>query len=212
MPHHSYFAYFEASRTYTTPRPPVKRPAEITSDYFAPVRFRLFLFELAYTAQHLLSRTRGVQGNRRSPHPQYRNRHVALAATFTPLMQEIWREECVAVCAALMVSTTAIGVASGTFEPLFVSIVAIGGCGRDLGAVGSRLAGLDRLDRDRLLLCFSKRSGRIFDPHAFMHWLGLFHRRGAGASQHAAAKELSATDRGKRSRPSRRIIVRCMTR
>jgi len=74
---------------------------------------------------------------------------------------------------ALMLSTTAIGFESGTFEPLFVSIVAM------VVAVGTLApweAGWQASIGWIGIACFYVLETRRpdLDPHAFMHWLGLF--------------------------------------
>lgn len=133
----------------------------------------LILFELAYTAQHLLSAPAAFRETEGLHILSIAIGIVALAATFTPLMQKFWREECVAVCAALMVSTTAIGVASGTFEPLFVSIVAMVVA---VGTLAQWEAGWQASIGWIGIACFYvlETQRPDLDPHAFMHWLGLF--------------------------------------
>jgi PAS domain S-box-containing protein len=97
---------------------------------------------------------------------------LAFASTFTGLVPRFWREACVAICAALLASTTKIGIDSKNFEPLFISIVALvvgvgalapweGGWQASIGWIG--------------IICYYalefRRPG--LDPHAFMHWMGL---------------------------------------
>jgi PAS domain S-box-containing protein len=97
---------------------------------------------------------------------------IAFVATFTVLMPRFWREVCVLLCAALMVSTTKICLASGNFELLFISIVALvagvgtlapweGGWQASIGWIG--IACFYVLESHRPML----------DPHSFMHWMGL---------------------------------------
>ncbi len=97
---------------------------------------------------------------------------LAFAVTFSPLVPRFWREVCLAVCAGVMVSTTKIGIDSGTFEPLFISVVALViGVGILAPWETSWQASIGWLG----VVCFyvleTTRPG--LDPHAFMHWLGL---------------------------------------
>jgi PAS domain S-box-containing protein len=97
---------------------------------------------------------------------------LAFAATFTPLMRRFWRKVCVATCVGLIVSTTLIGIASGAFEPLFISIIALViGVGTLAPWEGVWQASVGWVG----IICFYVLEARLseHDPNAFMHWIGL---------------------------------------
>lgn len=97
---------------------------------------------------------------------------AALVATFTTLVRRFWRQCCLAVCTGLILSTTQIGIASHTFEPLFISIVVL------VIGVGT-LAPWDSRWQASIgwlgivSFYFLEASVPGHDPHVFMHWAGL---------------------------------------
>jgi PAS domain S-box-containing protein len=97
---------------------------------------------------------------------------LTFAATFTRLVPRFWREVCVAICAVLIVSTTMVGMESASFEPLFVSIVALViGVGTLAPWEGRWQASIGWVGIVCFYLLESRFPGR--DPHASMHWIGL---------------------------------------
>ncbi len=97
---------------------------------------------------------------------------LTFATTFTPLVPRYWREVCLAVCGGLLASTTAIGIESRQFEPLFVSIVAlVVGVGTMAPWEGRWQAAIGWLGIACFYILESNLPGR--DPHVFLHWTGL---------------------------------------
>jgi PAS domain S-box-containing protein len=132
----------------------------------------IVLFQLAYAAHQLVSSPATFAATRNLHLLNILLGVLGFAATFTALVPRFWRETCVAVCAGVIMSTTRIGIESGTFEPLFITIVGLvigvgilapweGGWQASIGWIG--------------IGCFYllESDGAILDPHAFMHWLGL---------------------------------------
>jgi len=133
----------------------------------------MVLFQLAYATQHLVASPTDFSHTEAFHFLNVAIGLFAFAATFSSLVPRFWRGACVAVCAGLMISTTFIDIGCGTFEPLFISIVAlvIG-----VGTLAPWEAGWQASIGWIGLACFFvlewSRPG--LDPHAFMHWLGLF--------------------------------------
>ncbi len=97
---------------------------------------------------------------------------LAFAATFTPLVPRYWRGTCVTICAGLITSSTRIGIDAGTFEPLFISIVALAiGVGTMAPWEGAWQASIGWIGIVCFYLLELNLPGR--DPHAFLHWIGL---------------------------------------
>ncbi len=128
---------------------------------------------MAYAAEHLIASPANFQDTELFHFLNIAIGLIAFLVTFTPLVPRFWREACVAVCAGLMISTTRIDIAAGTFEPLFISIV---GLVIGVGTLAPWEAGWQALIGWIGILCFyvleSSQPG--LDPNAFMHWLGLF--------------------------------------
>ena len=133
----------------------------------------IVLFQLAYAAQHLFESPTEFIHTEAFHFLNLAIGLFAFAATFSSLVPRFWRGACVAACAGLMISTTAIDISTGTFEPLFISIVAlvIG-----VGTLAPWEAGWQASIGWIGLACFCvlEWSRPDLDPHAFMHWLGLF--------------------------------------
>ncbi len=93
-------------------------------------------------------------------------------ASYTRRLPRYWRQATLLVGAALMVSTTAIGVHSSSVEPLFVSICVI------LVGTGTLVPWNGRWQAATSLVgvvCFSAlcRIRPHGDPNVYIHWLGL---------------------------------------
>jgi two-component system sensor histidine kinase/response regulator len=133
----------------------------------------LVLFEVAYAVEHSLSSPAGFSATAGLHLFNIAVGICAYAATFTQLVRRFWREACVAVCAGLMMSTTKIGIDTGTFEPLFVSIVALVVA---IGTLAQWEAGWQAPIGWIGIACFYVLEWQRpnLDPHPFMHWLGLF--------------------------------------
>jgi PAS domain S-box-containing protein len=133
----------------------------------------LALFELAYAAQHVFSSPASFRATQWLHLLNIAIALVAFVLTFTSLVPRFWREACVAVCAVLMISTTKIGIDSATFEPLFISIVAMMVA---IGTLAPWEAGWQASIGWIGIVCFYVLESRLpnLDPHPFMHWLGLF--------------------------------------
>ena len=97
---------------------------------------------------------------------------IGFAATFSSLVPRFWREACVAICGSLILSTTRMGIDSGSFEPLFITIVAlVVGVGILAPWEGSWQASIGWIGFVCFFLLEVEAPGR--DPHASMHWIGL---------------------------------------
>jgi two-component system sensor histidine kinase/response regulator len=132
----------------------------------------IVFFEILYAAEHWYFDPAGFRATF-----AWHLLNIAIGAGFLRLsysrvLTRFWRAATLFVCAALMASTTAIGLGGGSVEPLFVTVIAI-----VIGA-GS-LVPWDRpwqaVTSGAGVLCFYGlvQTHPGADPNALIHWMGL---------------------------------------
>ena len=96
---------------------------------------------------------------------------VLLGFALSPWFGRYWQGLTIAACAALMASTSAIGVVSGRFEPVFVTVVLMLLAGASLPWSVNYQAALGAMGVASYLAPTLIHPG--LDPAFLMHWLGL---------------------------------------